>query len=416
MLQARKITAPAVGLAVMAVVGPALLPAGAQDIPDTSVEAIRAYADGAEHYRAARYREAIPHFARAHAVDPTFFTPVFMQYVIAINLNVSPQVDSLAAVLQRNRHRLSEYYQGMFDAIVLNRQAHFAAAVDALRKVVERYPGTKAAYNYANFAWVKDPQSALQALEQLDPDREPIRGWLSYWTIRGNTLHTLGDLEGALQNALEAQKRHPDQLAPVGWEIDIQAALGNVAEVEKAMVRAQKFPNANPGLGYQSAGQELLAHGHEREGRILLERALTWFNTEDKRTTAAAKAQRAYTLVLLGRHSEGRDVYRQLNDQYSTNYNVALAVTSAQAGDRATAQALLARVQLGEIGGANWRARAGSEALIHAALGDVASASNALTRFGIRPLWVHQDPTFLRVLGADAFFQRFLATGSGGSN
>lgn len=385
-------------------------PAAAQDIPDTSVDAIRAYADGAEAYLAEDYETALTHLRRAHELDRTFFTPVFMQFVVARNMGNPALADSLQHVLQHNRHRMSGYYQDMFDSMVLRGQALFAASEEVLRGVVERYPGTKAAYNYANYVWARDPEAALRALAQLDPDRQPIRGWYSYWSVRNNALHALGNLEAALENAREAQRRHPDRLAAVALEAMTHAALGEVEQVEATLGRASAFPNAVLGLGYRDTGQELMAHGYEREGRAMLERALDWFDDEDQRTSAAAASQRAFTLYLLGRHADARDAFRALAEAVpsSANYQVNLAMNSALAGDPATAEAILARVQRGEVG-ATWRARASYELVIHAALGDVSAAKRALKTYGLRALWVHRDPTLLRVLGSEAEFQRFVA-------
>lgn len=385
-------------------------PAAAQDIPDTSIEAIRAYADGAEAYLAEDYEPALTHLRRAHELDPTFFTPLFMQFVVARNMGNAALADSLEDVLQHNRDRMSGYYRGMFDAMVLRSAALYAASEEVLRGVAERYPGTKAAYNFANYVWGRDPGAALSALEQLDPDREPIRGWYSYWSVRNNALHALGNLEVALENAREAQRRHPERVAAVALEVMTHAALGDVEQVETALARAAALPGAVPGLGYRDAGQELMAHGHEREGRALLERALAWFDDEDTRTSNAAASQRAYTLYLLGRHADARDAYRKLAEAApaTAGYQAFLAITSALAGDRATAGAILARVEAGEIG-ATWRTRASYELAIHAALGDVAAAKRALKTYGLRALWVHRDPTLLRVLGSEADFQRFVA-------
>jgi len=404
---------PTVWLALVVLSGTTLSHAAAQDIPDTSPEAIRAYADGAEaHLANPQSEEALAHFRRAHELDPNFFTPVYMQYLIANNMSNDALADSLEAVLQQNRDRLSGYYQGMLDAFVLRRKDLFAASEAVARGVVERYPGTRAAYNYALFVWQRDPEAALRALEQLDPDREPMRGWFGYWSIRAGALHVMGDLEGGLENARAAQERHPSRVTPFAWDVTIHAALGNVERVEEALARAFEFPGAVPGVGYRDAGHELMAHGYEREGRAMLERALAWFDEEDERTTAAAAAQRAYTLYLLGRYADARDAYRQLAEAVPTSdfYEASVAVNSALTGDRATAERILARVQRDEIG-SDWRTRASYELLIHAALGDVPAAKRALGRYGIRALWVHRDPTLSRVLGSESDFQRFLATG-----
>lgn len=399
------------GLTTLALL--AASPAAAQDMPETSVEAIRAYADGAEAYLALEYEQALEHFRRAHELDATFITPVFMQYLVAGNMGNTPLRDSLEAVLQTNRHRMSGYYQGMVDAIVLRRRNLFAASSEVLRDVLARYPGTKSAYNYANYVWPADPLAALRALDQLDPDREPIRGWYNYWLVRHQALHTSGDLQGALENARRAQRRHPERIGPVVWEALEHGALGDVDQAEQALQRAAAFSNAIPGLGYRDVGHEMMAHGFAQEGHAMLEKALDWFDNEDTRTSNTAASQRAYTLYLLGRYEEARDAYRRLAQAAPGNatYQVSFGITSALAGDRATAEEILANVQHGDIG-ANFSLRNGYQVLLFAALGDVGATKRAVASFGIRPLWLHRDPVLQRLLGEDADFQRFLATGS----
>lgn len=387
------------------------LPGASQDIPDTSVEAIRAYADGAEAYLATEWEEAIEHFRRAHELDPTFFTPVFMAYVNAGNAGNEPLADSLEVVLQANRDRLSDYYQGMFDAVALDRRGMRSTAIATLRDLVERYPGTKAAYNYALRVWRVDPREALRALEQLDPEREPIRGWYGWWSVRASALHAAGEIEAGVQNALAAQAAYPDRLGPVGWEINTRAALGQVDRVEEAMSRALTFPDAIAGVGWRNAGRELMAHGFEREGTVMLERAIAWFEREDTRTSRTAIAQRAQTLYLLGRYEEARDLYRRLDEEQPGSYAALTAAMSALAGDRATAEATLERARRGETSSTPV-GQASDELIILAALGDAAGAKWALARYGLRLLWLHQDPTLRALLGHDAEFQSYLVGGS----
>ena len=77
-------------------------------------------------------------------------------------------------------------------------------AIRSYYDLAQRFPGTKAAYNYAYVNWVADPMEALNVLGQLDPDFGAVRGYLNYWWRRGEALHTLGEFENELTSARES--------------------------------------------------------------------------------------------------------------------------------------------------------------------------------------------------------------------
>ncbi|NIP56630.1 MAG: hypothetical protein GWM92_00860, partial [Gemmatimonadetes bacterium] len=247
---------------------PVLLPA--QDIPESSPDAIRTHADGLDAYLANDYGDAISRFLRAHEQDPTFYTPLFMAYLSAENAGAGDRADSLFAVVQANRFRFSGYYRGRIDVHALARQGRMSEAIEVARRTMERYPGTKAAYNYAFWVRPRDPEEALRALARLDPDREPMEGWIGYWSVRGTALQNLGDYEGMLENARATAERFPDAIGALAGQAHALAALGHFDEMEEVLDRiaaldAEQEANQLGGV-LRTAGSEARAHGHEAEG------------------------------------------------------------------------------------------------------------------------------------------------------
>ncbi|MCJ7629151.1 MAG: hypothetical protein MUO50_12285, partial [Longimicrobiales bacterium] len=148
-----------------------------QDIPEASPDAIAAHVEGLRAYLAQDYRAAMPHFLRAHELDPTFYVPLFMGAIDAGNAGMTAMADSLWGVVSANRSNFSDYYQRLIDIYVMRRNGgSWAESMNLSRAVAKDYPGTKAAYNHAYWSNSDGkPKEALASLATLDPDREPMK-------------------------------------------------------------------------------------------------------------------------------------------------------------------------------------------------------------------------------------------------
>ncbi|MGD8320862.1 MAG: hypothetical protein PVJ02_10415, partial [Gemmatimonadota bacterium] len=187
--------------------------APAQDIPETSPEAIAAHAEGLRLYLANDYRAAIPHFLRAHELDPTFVTPLYVGYIVAGNAGMSAMRDSLWSLVVEHRGQFSDYYQRMIDAYGAGMEQDWNRREEIVASVAKDYPGTKAAYSHANWAMRQNHAgAAVKSLESLDPDREPMKGWWDYYAVLAHAHHALGDFDSEIAAARAGMERHPDRV------------------------------------------------------------------------------------------------------------------------------------------------------------------------------------------------------------
>lgn len=77
------------------------------------------------------------------------------------------------------------------------------------------------------------PAEARDALRTLDPAREPMRAWYSYFSVYASAAHALGDYEDELRSARQARALFPDDIRAVREEAVALATLGKMAELER---------------------------------------------------------------------------------------------------------------------------------------------------------------------------------------
>lgn len=319
----------------------------AQDIPESSPEAVAAHAMGLKAYMAQDYRAAIPHFLRAHELDPTFFTPLFVAALNAGNAGMTSLADSLWTVVAANRARFSDYYQRLIDIYVMRRRGGSWAESMVLAQAVARdYPGTKAAYNYAYWSNSDGkPREALRSLATLDPDREPMKGWFAYSSVKCNALHWVGDYEGQLQCARDAVARFPERGAAHYFEAEALAALGRGPEASTALEAAVRLGDPLTGFSvgamHTYLGLELLSHGCGDDlAEEHLAKAVAWYRglPADQAATPTMRRQHAYALYAHGDYAAAYGMYQQIvRDLGSVADRAYLGITAGLAGDRAAA-------------------------------------------------------------------------------
>lgn len=331
----------------------------AQDLPETSPEAITAHAEGLRAYLGEDYRAAIPHFLRAHELDPTFYVPLFMAALNASNAGATAMSDSLLNVVHDSRSHFSDYYQRLIDIYYMRRHGgDWAESMALARSVAKDYPGTKANYNYA--LWSNNdgrPTEALAALATLDPDREPMKGWFSYFSVKCDALHWTGDYAGELQCARDAVERFPDRGAAHWYVAQALAAQGDApaasAALKKAVAKPEKLTGWSTGNMYGALGLEILAHGGGNAvAKEHIGKALAWYEAlpPDKAGTNAMRRQYAYWLHANGDFEKSYQAYKGIaEDLGSVSDRGYLGITAGLAGHRAEAEEIRAAFLSGEI-------------------------------------------------------------------
>ncbi|MGD2068995.1 MAG: tetratricopeptide repeat protein [Gemmatimonadota bacterium] len=389
--------------------------ASAQDIPEASPAAIAEHAEGLRLYLAEEWAEALPHFYEAHELEPTFYTPLFVAALSAGNATGMQAVsDSLWEIVSANRIRFSDYYQGLIDAYDARRAGNTIRSIELMRDVADAYPGTKSAYNYALWVWTRNPSEALRALATLDPQREPVKDWWGYWSVRASADHAVGQFEDELETFRTVEETFPPSIAARARQVRALAAMGRVEELDPFIAPCEAMePDRGWHLGniLAEAGTELMAHGHPAEAKTFFERALAYYDglPEEDAGSRAMRFQRAWVLYNLGRYAEARRGYEALARDVPNNfaYQGWVAVTAALTGDPDLAGSTAARFASGELGNTELN-RESWQALIAVALDHPDEAMVHVRRLLPASSWMHRDPLMVDRLGDRPDFRAFL--------
>ncbi len=388
---------------------------GAQDLPESSPKALMHHAQGVEAYLAARNVEAINHFRLAYQSDPTSYLSLFMAGLAAANAGQGVVADSFYAMVLPHKDQLSAYYRYRLAGAMAGRAGDLDKALEAHRQAAALGPGTKASYNVAQTAGPRGmAQEALASLRTLDPDREPMLGWLSYYTVYAAAAHQVGEFEGELGMTQRGKAAFPGNMVILQLEGEALAALGRTAEAEALLTTARDMApagGASPGDLMTTVAQELAAHGNPMASRRWLENALQWYLTRDSTAamTPDSRSGRAYVLLSLGRYRDAAPIYDALAVEFPANpvWKAWGGYLAALTGDKTRAADVNRRIESGEIA-FNPVNRAIWRGLIAAALGDRDAALARFQESGIRPRWMHRDPVLTRTFQADPRWASFL--------
>jgi tetratricopeptide (TPR) repeat protein len=379
----------------------------AQDLPESSPQALLHHAQGVDSYLKGANAEAIRHFLLAFESDPTSFVSLLMAGVAAGNAGQGARADSLYALVVPHKDKLSAYYRYRLEAQMASRVGDVAGTAAANRKAAELGAGTKAWYNIGQAI---NPRGqfgeAREALRKLSPDKEPMKGWYSYYSVYASAAHQLGDYEDELQMARRARAAFPGDIRPYELEAGALAALGRATDVDRVLgeVQAMKAQGGvSPGDILTNVAQELMAHGNAAAGRRWLENSLKWHDAlpADTARTINNRASRAYTLYLMGRAKDAAGIYASLaSDAPATAvWKAWVGYTAALTSDRAKALEVSQQIEsgainLGRVNGPLWRA------LIASGLNERDRALALFRESGTRALWMHRDPIVSRAMGA----------------
>lgn len=398
----------AAALAAAIVLAPGLV--WPQDLPESSPQALMHHAQGVEAYVHDRYRDAIAHFEQAYAADPTFYVALLMAAVSAGNAGLGTRAESLLALVVPHKDRLSPYYQARLEATLASRAPDLAAYVAANRRAAAVGAGTKASYNVAQgVIQLGRANEARAALRQLDPDREPMKGWISYYSVYAGAAHLIGDYEDELQMARRARRAFPGNVIAAALEAQALAALGRTADAERVLTELQSMPSV-PGVGGAvtpggvtiGVALEFGAHGDAAAATRWLEAAFKWVDAlpADQAKSTDSRSDKANALLALGRYREAAPLVDELAAELREQpvWQARQGYFAALAGDKAKAMAVSKRIEsneirLGRTNGALWRG------LIAAAMDDADGALTLIQQSGVRGRWMHSDPVLRRVLG-----------------
>lgn len=378
----------------------------AQDIPESSPEAIEAHARGLRAYLGQEYGVAMPHFLKANELDPTFLAPLLMGAINAGNGGFTAIRDSLWTMVFERQDQFSDYYNRLIDAY---KAGAGEERLDLAEALMNDYPGTKVAYNYAYWAMgMNRPETAIRALRTLDPDREPMKGWHSYYGVLGNAYHALGDFDTEVELAREGFQRFPTRAAACGHLAEALASQGSMEALDETLELCENtipvVRSWTQGAILSAVGRELLAHGNEAHAQSYLDRAVRWYEglPPDEQATTRMRRQYAYALYSAGRYEDAQGLYAGLVEDFpnSIGDRSRLGSCAALAGDLDTARDALRAIEGGEFS-SNPAVIHGWASFITAAMGDVEATYDHFEETWPGARWVHIEPSLVRVLSSE---------------
>lgn len=303
------------------------------------------------------YSGAIEHFARAAALDSTYWQALLWAGMSYANSRNYPPADSLFAILSRHRAQLAPYDQANLDyfygGFVLG---DWERAYQGAQRMTRLAPAAA----HAHFALgltaliTNRADDAVAVLERIDTEEGWGRDWdLRIWNLLARANHHLGRHEAELRWARRMRAAEPN----AGWtrlpEVRALAALGRVRDALRRVDEGAVFAPSrttwepySPGDFLAQAGLELQAHGRPDLARDLLARAARWYQSDGADTTAGRRGL-ADVLEELERWDDAAALFQAMAARHPDDVTLtgAVGVTAQRRGLAALADSALARLE-----------------------------------------------------------------------
>ena len=246
--------------------------------------AYRAFDRGLGLYNQQQYAGAATEFRQAWSADTNFAVPLIYAAMAHWNQQDYEWVDTLVAMAQQRRDRLSEYDRLQVEYLAALLASAGERAVTAGKRAVDIAPESRAAYNLGRDLIAMNRAAEGRAvLEKINPDRGLMKGWPSYWTQLAHARHLTGSYDAELEATRAMRQRFPE--LGVAWVLEARAlaSLGRTTELDSLF----KLTTALPAAQYWShggalvvAGEELIVHRDSTLGLPLLRQAVDWLLRE----------------------------------------------------------------------------------------------------------------------------------------
>ncbi|UCF38667.1 MAG: protein kinase [Acidobacteriota bacterium] len=330
-------------------------------------------------------QRADQHLHRALELDPLFVS----SHIFAINADaLVGRFDHMPGHIQNAREgedRLSPYDRALLDSYEARVKGDPMGALRAMRRVVQLWPGRQSTLewmdasieaNYLDEAW--------EAFEQNSSNYPEMHQSPDFWDYATRILHMKGDHRQELREAQRGRELLPEAPLVIRREADALAAMGRIPELENLIESLPVgFPLKEHLDLYQSASQELRAHGQLQALDLILTRARQWFDTLSESERHENRGYLGLLSFLEGDWEEARPKLAEQVQQkpMSRKFKTWLAVTEAKLGNRSVALKLRDELQEGTGGPGGMPGLAAySEAQLYAALGDPQLAISHLKR------------------------------------
>jgi tetratricopeptide (TPR) repeat protein len=215
------------------------------------------------------------------ALDSTFGSALLLKAWAHANIGEITRFDSVIAVLESRRLRLSPAEEYELEWLVAVRRGDLAAARRALVRQAALSPDPAARGGAAVFALrINHPRAALYDLAPRD--RESLLWRTVPWTWQAPTeaYHLLGNHARELEEAQHGRAQHRDLAVNLHFEVLARAGLGQAQQVHLLLDEALRLgpqPIWTFGPIAATAALELRAHGHPDSARPVMRRAVEWY-------------------------------------------------------------------------------------------------------------------------------------------
>lgn len=362
-------------------------------------EAYQAFVEGLELVTThGRPLDAAPRFRRAAELDPEFTMAGLWEAMSLGNRGRWERVDSILGELNEQRERLAPLDRAFLDYQLARRDGDDMERLQAARRMVEIAPGSEYLKLAGHAALEANrPGEAVHHYERADPESGWLRGWKPYWVRLARAHHRLGNFERELAVARRGLDLYPDDIGVRNREILALSALGEIRDLNEALAALRELDPDILGGVLETAATELVAHGHEEEGREFFRKAVEWRRkglTEEDDQTVQHRLALLRILRALGDLRGATEQFESLMDEAPENVYVLRegALLRARAGDREGAVELLDRME--ELGASPYIfPKPEVEALLGARERAIRILQEYEERMGLSRVYLHRAPT-----------------------
>jgi serine/threonine protein kinase/tetratricopeptide (TPR) repeat protein len=244
-------------------------------------EAYKAYLEALRLFGQLRFAEGIPYLDSALVTDSTFGSALLLKAWAHANIGDIARFDSVIAILERRRLRLSPAEDYELEWLVAVRRGDLAAARRALVRQAALSPDPAARGGAAVFALrINHPRAALNDLAPGDRESLVWRTVPWTWETPTEAYHLLGEHARELEEAEHGRAEHRDLTVNLHYEVLARASLGQVQRVHLLLDEASRLtPQPIWAFGpiAATAALELRAHGYPDSARRVMGRAVDWY-------------------------------------------------------------------------------------------------------------------------------------------
>jgi len=314
--------------------------AGQTYIP--SFEAYKEYRIGLELF-STDYDKARSHFYKSVEIDSAFTIPLLWTAMSYSNQGQHARSDSLCDMINKHREELPLLDRIMLDYFIAGNPAEKMRILRKAEKIAPRDMNIK--YLIGLYARSQNlPQLTVDTYAVLGYERmaEYVMGDVGLRAL-AEALYMLGEYKRAL-DAIQLSRQHfPDKSSNLRYEAILQAACGQLQEVDRVIDESFQLSGSAPGTVMHDAAMALRAHGHKEVAHDAVRRALEWY---DSRISGDHRYSIAEVLYLDEQWAEAQQVFEQLYREFPDDqkYQGYLGVVAARLGDREKANRILEKL------------------------------------------------------------------------